>query len=183
MQRIVFLCSLTLFFVFAMRSVQATEACTHPADSVAAFLPSRQIDTTVNASTATSEVRTSICVFRNAQSQISTAIQITPISITGSADDVDTVPTSTILSRLRVRSVVLMISDGEITCTTSPDTMRVYHPISIIRSGSGSSTTFATASESLIGYYDYQYRYPNSNSIYPEVTLVGSGTVGATQLQ
>jgi hypothetical protein len=45
------------------------------------------------------------------------------------------------------------------------------------------STSFAIASESAIGYYDYEYRYPTSLSIYPEVVIIGSGTIGNSNLE
>ena len=183
MRRPLLVSSLTFLLVFATNSLLATECSVHPEDSLATYLATAYVDTTVSAATNSNHSQGEICYWRNAQNQASAVLKILSIYISGSGNSVDSVATSVILNRPRVRSVVSMIEQEYLICTTSPDTVRVYHYNSIVRSGSGLSTSFAIASESSIGYYDYEYRYPTSVSPYPEVVMIGSGTVDDYELE
>jgi hypothetical protein len=183
MRRPLLVSSLTFLLWLVTNSLLATECSVHPEDSLATYLTTAYVDTTVSASTNSSHSQGEICFWRNAQNQSSAVLQIASIYITGSGIDVDSVSTSTLLNRLRIRSVVNMIEQEYLICTTSPDTVRIYHASSVIRSGSGLSTSFAVASESSIAYYDYEYRYPTSPGLYPEVALIGSGTISNSNLE
>jgi hypothetical protein len=183
MRRPLFVSSLTFLLWFVTNSLLATECSVHPEDSLAIYLTSTYVDTTVSAATNPNQGYGEACFWRNTQNQTSAVLKIPSIYFSGSGSSVDSVATSVILNRLRVRSVVSMIEQEYLICTTSPDTVRVYQASSVVRSGSGLSTSFAIASESAIGYYDYEYRYPTSLSIYPEVVIIGSGTIGNSNLE
>ena len=159
-------------------AVAATECLPHPTETSAVNIGTTNVDTTVLNNT-TSHTQVEVCVWSISPTRRSATVEVAAITFTGDAAGIDTVATATILARLRLAAVRGMIDNSYLTCTTTRDTVRLYHAGSVIRNGSGPLTTFAAASGGATHYYDLEYYYPTGEGI-ASIREVGSGQIGGS---
>src|SRR4051812_26761323 len=120
MKLVPFLAFLT--FLVTIGVTPALSTVSHPTDSSAVNIGDETTDTTVSAS-VTDHVHVWVSIWRIGSVRTEPVIDLATAAFSGTGGNVDTVQTTTLLSRIRESTIRTMIDKNYLTCSSTPDTV------------------------------------------------------------